>query len=96
VLKVPDPRRVADHLLARFGLGRRGRAPVIFLDEPTSGLDPEARIEGWQLIQDLAGSGTTVLLTTQYPEGPKSSPTVATAFLLAGEQHATARRPATG
>ncbi len=39
---------------------------VIFLDEPTTGLDPEARIEVWQVVKDLANSGTTVLLTTQY------------------------------
>ncbi|WP_112134342.1 ABC transporter ATP-binding protein [Glycomyces dulcitolivorans] len=43
-----------------------GEPPVIFLDEPTTGLDPEARIEVWNVIQDLADSGTTVLLTTQY------------------------------
>jgi ABC-2 type transport system ATP-binding protein len=43
-----------------------GRPKVIFLDEPTTGLDPEARIEVWQVVQDLAQQGTTVLLTTQY------------------------------
>ncbi|MFG1912094.1 ABC transporter ATP-binding protein [Kribbella sp. NPDC048928] len=43
-----------------------GNSPVIFLDEPTAGLDPEARIEVWQMVKELAGSGTTVLLTTQY------------------------------
>jgi ABC-2 type transport system ATP-binding protein len=43
-----------------------GDPPVIFLDEPTTGLDPEGRIEVWQVIQNLAHSGTTVLLTTQY------------------------------
>ena len=43
-----------------------GNPPVIFLDEPTTGLDPQARIEVWQTIRQLAGRGTTVLLTTQY------------------------------
>ena len=43
-----------------------GDPQVIFLDEPTTGLDPEGRLEVWQVIQDLASSGTTVLLTTQY------------------------------
>src|SRR3954467_14215928 len=43
-----------------------GNPPVIFLDEPTAGLDPEARIEVWRAVKELAGSGTTVLLTTQY------------------------------
>ena len=43
-----------------------GNPPVIFLDEPTAGLDPEARIEVWQAVRELASGGTTVLLTTQY------------------------------
>ncbi len=43
-----------------------GDPPVIFLDEPTTGLDPESRLEVWRSITDLAGKGTTVLLTTQY------------------------------
>lgn len=45
-----------------------GNSPLIFLDEPTTGLDPEARIEVWNIIKELAGSGTTVFLTTQYLE----------------------------
>jgi ABC-2 type transport system ATP-binding protein len=43
-----------------------GNPPVIFLDEPTTGLDPQARIEVWHAVRELAGRGTTVLLTTQY------------------------------
>ena len=43
-----------------------GQPNVIFLDEPTTGLDPEARLEVWQVVQELARQGTTVLLTTQY------------------------------
>jgi ABC-2 type transport system ATP-binding protein len=43
-----------------------GRPKVIFLDEPTTGLDPEARLEVWRVVKELAGRGTTVLLTTQY------------------------------
>ena len=43
-----------------------GNPPVIFLDEPTAGLDPEARIEVWRAVKELAQHGTTVLLTTQY------------------------------
>ena len=43
-----------------------GNPPVIFLDEPTTGLDPEARLEVWAAVKDLAARGTTVLLTTQY------------------------------
>lgn len=43
-----------------------GRPEVIYLDEPTTGLDPEARIEVWEVVKELANTGTTVLLTTQY------------------------------
>ena len=86
---LPDAGRIADTLLARFGLteaaGRRvatysggmrrrldiamslvGNPPVVFLDEPTTGLDPQGRHEVWESVRELAGRGTTVLLTTQY------------------------------
>lgn len=43
-----------------------GNPPIVFLDEPTTGLDPQARIEVWQTVKQLAQNGTTVLLTTQY------------------------------
>ena len=66
----------ADRRVATYSGGMRrrldiamsliGSPPVIFLDEPTTGLDPEARLEVWQTVKDLAGRGTTVLLTTQY------------------------------
>jgi ABC-2 type transport system ATP-binding protein len=42
--------------------------PVLFLDEPTTGLDPRSRIEMWEVIAELVGGGTTLLLTTQYLE----------------------------
>ncbi len=45
-----------------------GDPPVLFLDEPTTGLDPQSRIDTWDLVRELAGRGTTVLLTTQYLE----------------------------
>lgn len=43
-----------------------GKPQLIFLDEPTTGLDPEARIEAWKIVKELADGGTTVFLTTQY------------------------------
>jgi len=43
-----------------------GNPQIIFLDEPTTGLDPQARIDVWQAVKELAEHGTTVLLTTQY------------------------------
>lgn len=42
--------------------------PVLFLDEPTTGLDPRGRIGLWEVIRELVGRGTTLLLTTQYLE----------------------------
>jgi ABC-2 type transport system ATP-binding protein len=43
-----------------------GRPGVLFLDEPTTGLDPRSRQTMWQVVRDLAATGTTVFLTTQY------------------------------
>ncbi len=43
-----------------------GDPPIVFLDEPTTGLDPQARLEVWAAVRELAAGGTTVLLTTQY------------------------------
>ncbi|MBA2739265.1 MAG: ATP-binding cassette domain-containing protein [Nocardioidaceae bacterium] len=44
------------------------RPPVLFLDEPTTGLDPRSRTDLWEVIEELVGDGTTLLLTTQYLE----------------------------
>ncbi len=64
-------RRVAEY---SGGMRRRldiamslvGDPPVIVLDEPTTGLDPQARLEVWQAVRELAAAGASVLLTTQY------------------------------
>jgi len=66
----------ADRLVRTYSGGMRRRLdlaaallhrpPVLFLDEPTTGLDPESRLGLWDSVRDLARSGTTVLLTTQY------------------------------
>ena len=66
----------ADRRVATYSGGMRrrldiamsliGDPPVIVFDEPTTGLDPQARLEVWACIRELADSGTTVLLTTQY------------------------------
>jgi ABC-2 type transport system ATP-binding protein len=68
----------ADRLVRTYSGGMRRRLdlaaallhrpPVLFLDEPTTGLDPESRFALWDSVRDLARSGTTVLLTTQYLE----------------------------
>ena len=43
-----------------------GQPSILFLDEPTTGLDPRSRRTMWQVIHDLATSGVTIFLTTQY------------------------------
>ncbi|MGW4468914.1 ATP-binding cassette domain-containing protein [Nonomuraea sp. NPDC004354] len=49
-----------------LALALLGRPDVLFLDEPTTGMDPEARRNTWEVVRDLAASGTTILLTTHY------------------------------
>jgi ABC-2 type transport system ATP-binding protein len=68
----------ADRRVATYSGGMRrrldiamslvGKPQVIFLDEPTTGLDPEARLEVWKTVKELAANGTTVFLTTQQLE----------------------------
>jgi ABC-2 type transport system ATP-binding protein len=70
--------QAADRSVAEYSGGMRRRLdlatslilspPVLFLDEPTTGLDPAARVDIWAHIRELVGTGTTVLLTTQYLE----------------------------
>jgi ABC-2 type transport system ATP-binding protein len=49
-----------------IAMGLVGDPPVLVLDEPTTGLDPQSRAGVWAMVRELAGRGTTVLLTTQY------------------------------
>ncbi len=65
----------ADRRVATYSGGMRrrldiamsliGKPQLIFLDEPTTGLDPQARLEVWKVVKELANGGTTVFLTTQ-------------------------------
>jgi ABC-2 type transport system ATP-binding protein len=49
-----------------LGASLVGRPRLLLLDEPTTGLDPRSRLELWDMIRELVGQGTDVLLTTQY------------------------------
>ncbi|NIP78550.1 MAG: ATP-binding cassette domain-containing protein [Gemmatimonadetes bacterium] len=67
-----------DRLTAELPLGWKQRLalgcavlhepPILLLDEPTSGVDPLARRRFWDLIDELAAGGTTVLVSTHYME----------------------------
>ncbi|MBA4374508.1 MAG: multidrug ABC transporter ATP-binding protein [Thermodesulfovibrio sp.] len=39
---------------------------LLLLDEPTAGVDPKARRDFWNEINELAGTGITVLVSTHY------------------------------
>jgi ABC-2 type transport system ATP-binding protein len=47
-----------------LALALLGRPELVILDEPTAGMDPAAKASTRQLIGELGGDGTTVLLTT--------------------------------
>lgn len=41
---------------------------IVFLDELTTGLDPQARLNMWEMVEDIRDRGKTVFLTTHYME----------------------------
>jgi ABC-2 type transport system ATP-binding protein len=69
-----------------------GHPEVLFLDEPSTGLDPVACRQLWDVIKELAGTGITVVLTTQYlAEAENLADDV---IVLAGGRVVAAGRPA--
>jgi ABC-2 type transport system ATP-binding protein len=78
LLEMMDLLDAADRRVATYSGGMRRRLDlaaglvtrpeVIFLDEPTTGLDPRGRQGVWDVVRELAASGVTILLTTQYLE----------------------------
>ncbi|WP_370617292.1 ATP-binding cassette domain-containing protein [Mumia qirimensis] len=73
-----DLAAIADRRAGTYSGGQRRRLDLamsmvvpptlLFLDEPTTGLDPRSRDQVWATVRELAGTGVTVLLTTQYLE----------------------------
>ncbi len=49
-----------------LGCAMLHRPGIVFLDEPTGGTDPMSRRLFWDIINELARGGTTVLVTTHY------------------------------
>ncbi len=47
-----------------LGITLLGSPPVLILDEPTVGLDPILRRDLWRTFEDLAGTGTTVMVSS--------------------------------
>lgn len=44
------------------------RPKIVFLDEPTTGLDPQARLNLWDMIEEIKKTGITFVITTHYME----------------------------
>jgi len=49
-----------------LGCALISRPAVVFLDEPTSGVSPTSRRSFFDIIQQLANEGTTVIVTTHF------------------------------
>jgi ABC-2 type transport system ATP-binding protein len=74
VLALVDLRDRSEELTSDLPLGWKQRValaaallhepPVLFLDEPTSGVDPGSRRLFWEILDDLAVSGTSIFVTT--------------------------------
>lgn len=52
----------------QFAVAVCGRPELLLLDEPTVALDGQARRAVWDVVRDLVGRGSTVLLTTHQLE----------------------------
>ena len=65
-----------------FGCAVLHRPRMVFLDEPTSGVDPVSRRAFWDLIDEFAASGITIMVTTHYMDEAEHCDTLA--FIYGG------------
>ena len=63
-----------------FGCAVLHRPRMVFLDEPTSGVDPVSRRSFWDLIDEFALSGITIMVTTHYMDEAEHCDTLAFIF----------------
>ncbi|MFZ7101752.1 MAG: ABC transporter ATP-binding protein [Peptococcaceae bacterium] len=59
------------------------RPSVVFLDEPTSGVSPTSRRRFFNIIQELANQGTTIMVTTHFMDEAERCHKIA--FISAGK-----------
>ena len=76
-----------------LALGLIGGPELLFLDEPTTGFDPNARRDAWQIVRNLRGQGTTIVLTTHYME--EAQALADRVAVISGGQIVAAGTPAT-
>ena len=65
-----------------FGCAVLHRPRMVFLDEPTSGVDPVSRRAFWDLIDEFAHAGITIMVTTHYMDEAEHCDTLA--FIYGG------------
>ncbi|HEV2440215.1 MAG TPA: ABC transporter ATP-binding protein [bacterium] len=65
-----------------FGCAVLHRPQMVFLDEPTSGVDPVSRRAFWDLIDEFAAAGITIMVTTHYMDEAEHCDTLA--FIYGG------------
>ncbi|MDO7786718.1 ABC transporter ATP-binding protein [Desulforamulus aquiferis] len=53
------------------------RPSILFLDEPTSGISPTSRKMFFNIIQELANGGTTIMVTTHFMDEAERCNTIA-------------------
>jgi ABC-2 type transport system ATP-binding protein len=66
-----------------LGCALISRPSVVFLDEPTSGVSPTSRRSFFNIIQQLANEGTTVIVTTHFMDEAERCSRIA--FISQGE-----------